>query len=326
MPVVIAYAFVVLIWSTTPLAIQWSNSSVPFIASVTIRMVLALIVCSLLLVILRKPLVTDRRDWLAFVAGAVGLYPNMLIVYWSSQFISSGLMAVILGVYPFVVGLFSLLFLRENIFSPIRFLALAIAISGLAVIHIEQLNLGGDAIYGVFGMLASAFLFGFSSVWLKISGAHIDPLRQSTGALVFAVPAFVATWWLLGGEFTAVVDIKSMVGLGYLAIAGSVIGHTLFFYVLRYCSMMSVSLITLITPVMALSLGVVVAKELVTVATVVGSLMVVLSLAVYQGVFTYLWRYFEKQYLQVWCIRGKQVPSLLQSNMSCLDKSVLIVS
>lgn len=296
MPVIFAYIFVVFIWATTPLAIQWSNSSLVFVTAVGLRMLLALVICSAMMLIFRMKLINQRRDWVAFIAGMIGLYPNMLLVYWSAQFISSGLMAVILGLYPFAVGLFSLLLLKENVFNPIRLLSVCVALTGLAVIHLEQIGLGGDALYGVLGMVGSALLFALSSVWVKAVGGSISPLRQSTGVLVLAVPAFALTWFFVDGEIPSGIDTRSLLGVTYLSIVGSVVGQTLFFYVLRHCSMVSVSLIPLMTPVLALSLGAVFANESITSSTYWGSGMVLVALAIYQGVFKVIyktWRWFK---------------------------------
>jgi drug/metabolite transporter (DMT)-like permease len=283
-PVILAYIFVVIIWSTTPLAIQWSSSSLSFLAAVALRMVLALAVCLLLLLVMRRPLIQARSDWKAFAAGGVGLFPNMLIVYWSAQYIPSGLMAVVLGVYPFFVGLFSLFLLKENVFTVPRFIALFVAIAGLVLIHYEQMLFGAMAVKGVLGMLLSAVLFAASSVWLKAVGGGVDPLRQSAGVLLLSAPCFAVVWWLLDGTVPEYIDTKSISGVSYLVLAGSVLGHTLFFYVLRHCHMGTVSLITLITPVIAMVIGVYLADEVVTVTGAVGAALIVVSLAVYQSV------------------------------------------
>ncbi|WP_019604468.1 DMT family transporter [Teredinibacter turnerae] len=297
MPVIFAYMFVVFIWATTPLAIQWSNSSLDFIAAVTLRLLLALALCVVSMWALRFPLVKSRRDWLAFAAGAIGLYPNMLIVYWSAQYLSSGLMAVLLGLYPFAVGFFSLLLLKENVFNPMRIIALFIALLGLAIINLDQIALGSDATYGVLGMASSSLLFALSTVWLKALGGAVNPLRQSTGMLLLASPAFLLTWFFLDGQVPQQIDMKSMLGVAYLAIAGSVLGYTLFFYVLRHCSIASVSLIPLITPVLALSIGAVVAREQVSLLTLAGACSVLLALMLYQNIFGLLFNAITRRRL-----------------------------
>lgn len=303
MQVALAYTCVVVIWATTPLGINWSNSTLSFSAAVALRMGLALLVCWCALLILKKPLFQSRSDWKPYFAGAIGLYPNMLLVYWSAQFIPSGLMAVILGVYPFTAGLFTYLIVKEWVFTPPRAFALVLAVTGLGIIHYEQVSLGGDAIYGILGMLTSAFLFGLSSVWLKASGSAVDPLRQSTGTLLLSFPCFALSWWVTGAHWPQVIDLKSMLGVGYLAVAGSAVGGTLFFYVLKKCSMTSVSLITLMTPLMALTLGMLFNGEEVTQLEFLGCLLILFSLAIYQGAIRILRAQFNRL-LNVGNLRG----------------------
>lgn len=284
MRVAAAYIGVVAIWSTTPLAIQWSNSSLPFITAITLRMVLAFALCLVVLAVLRKPLISQRSDWKAFAVGGLGLFPNMLVVYWSAQHIPSGLMAVMLGITPFFVGVFSRLFLKENVFTLARLLALAVALAGLALIHSEQLLVGRSAVLGMLGMLCSSVMFALSSVWLKAVGGGVDPIRQGAGVLFAAAPCFAVVWLLSGAPLPVELDGKSIAGVAYLVVAGSVLGGTLFFYVLRHCAVDKVSLITLITPVIALAIGQLVADESISWRSACGAALVVSALAVYQGV------------------------------------------
>ncbi len=293
MKVAIAYASVVLIWATTPLAIKWSNSSVSFVSAVAARVLVALTICVLLLMILRRPLIRHRSDWLAFAAGLVGSFPNVLLIYWSAQHIPSGLAAVIFGLYPFFVGLFSWLILKENIFNVRRIVAICLALFGLAIINMEQMQLGGNALLGVLGIALSTVLFGLSSVWLKHVGAGVDPLRQSTGTLILSAPLLLVSWYVLDGNIPTDWDFRSTAGLAYAAIGGSVLGGMLFFYVLGHCAVSSVGLITFITPIVALIAGALVDGEQFSLSTVAGCVLVIVSLGVYQNALkqvVYYWR------------------------------------
>ncbi len=283
MQVAIAYFFAVLVWSTTPIAIQWSNSSLSFIAAVTLRMVIALAICVIALKLLRKTLVQSKRDWQVFLAGSLGFFPTMILVYWSAQFIPSGLISILFGFFPFMVGFFSLFLLNENIFSIQRTIALVIAVVGLVIINGEQLLYGNIGLIGVLVTLLAVVLFGLNSAWLKSVGGDMDVLRQITGSLLVATPGFVLAWWIIDGTIPKEIDFKSTVGVGYLSLAGSVLGHTAYFYVVRYCSVQSVGLITLITPVIAMMISVFFAKEHYTYWTLIGCVLIVFSLAIYQG-------------------------------------------
>lgn len=283
-----AYMLVVLIWSTTPLAIHWSNSSLSFVTAISARMLIATLFCYGLLKVMREPLIEQPRDWLIYAASALGLFPNMLLAYWAAQWISSGLMSVIMGIYPFFVGIFSFLILRENPFSRSRILALLLAVAGLCVVQRAQLTSGIDGLLGIGAMVLMCAMWGFSSVMVKKLGARVSPVRMGAGSLMVATPFFLLTWLCLDGEVPSSVDHKSLLGVGYLALAGSVLGHTLWFFVLRSCSVLNVSLITLITPVMALNWGVL-AGERLSGWTLLGAALIMTALALYQGLLSRLW-------------------------------------
>ncbi len=289
MQVASAYLLVVLIWSTTPLAIHWSNSSLSFISAITARMVLATLLCFGLLKICRQPLIVQRRDWLVYAASALGLFPNMLLIYWAAQTIPSGLMSVVMGIYPFFVGIFSIFVLQENPFTRSRFVALLLALLGLWLVQREQTVAGADAFWGISVIVLVCAIWGFSSVTVKKLGAEIEPLRMGTGSLLVSTPFFLLAWFGLDRELPVLIDQKSLIGVVYLVLAGSIVGHTLWFYVLRVCKVSSVSLITLITPVMALTWGSL-AGEHVSTFTLLGAGVIILALALYQGFIFQLWR------------------------------------
>src|SRR3954463_12969682 len=129
MAVLFAYISVVLIWATTPLAIQWSSDSIGFAAAVLLRMSIALTIGLLINALLRRKLFFHPKVWQVYAAGAIGIFPNLPVVYWSAQFIPSGLVAVIFAMLPFVMGVMSYLFLKENPFTLRRLIALIMAVS-----------------------------------------------------------------------------------------------------------------------------------------------------------------------------------------------------
>lgn len=292
--VLIAYIFVVLVWSTTPLAIHFSNSSLTFVSAITLRMLLAFICCYVLLRLLGQRLIKQRSDWFLYGASALGLFPNMLLVYWAAQYIPSGLMSVIMGIYPFFVGVFSTLMLAEKVFTPARIIALVFAIMGLALIHLEQMAVGPEAVLGVLAMVAVCVVWGLSSVTVKKFGADMGALRQGTGSIFVALPFFMTSWLFMDGNIPTSVDHKSLLGVGYLVIIGSVLSHTLWFFVLRECSVTSVAVIPLMTPVLAITWGVIFASERLSASTITGALIILFALGLYQGIFMRLWNWLPK--------------------------------
>src|SRR5690606_12113412 len=171
---------------------------------------------------------------------------------------------------PFFVGVFAKLFGQDTRLSIEKIAALIIAVSGLAVIQFEQFSLGEKAVYGVAAVLLATFIFALATLWMKKIGSNVDPFRQNTGVLLFALPGFIAAWYLSGAPAPEALDARSIVGVSYLVVCGTVIGATLFFYVLRHCTALTTSLIPLMTPMLAIYVGVMVDGEAISTLEIVG--------------------------------------------------------
>lgn len=286
MKVALAYLSVVIIWSTTPLAIKWSNDSFSYIAAVTLRMAIACALILLVLKVLRRPLFAHQGVWKTYVVASLGLFPSMPLVYWAAQYISSGMIALIFSMTPIATGIVTIFILRENPFSPLKVLALFMAIAGLVVVFGDQVQLHENTGWAVAAVFCACSLMGGSSVILKGMNVQVSSMQQTTGALLFSLPALLCVWWLQGGLWpdTAMMSSKSLVSIVYLAVFGSLLGFTLYFFLLSKMSPTSLSLVTLITPVSALYIGYWVNSEVLSAKTIWGAGFIVLALALYQGV------------------------------------------
>ena len=280
MPVLIAYILVVLIWGTTPLAIVWSNDAGHFMVAVLWRMLLALLVALLINAVLGRRLFNRPGAARVYLFASLGIFPNMPLVYYSAQFIPSGLIAVIFALSPFVTGVLSALILKDNPFNRQRVWALVLALLGLGVIFRSQLALDHGAAIGIAGILGSCVLFSTSSVMLKAQRTSVDAFNQTTGSLLFAMPGLIAFWWLAGAP-SPLLPTQALAAIVYLALCGSLLGFTLFFFVLSRLSPSVVSLITLMTPILALTSGALLAGERLSADACVGTLLVLLALMMY---------------------------------------------
>lgn len=285
MAVLFAYISVVLIWATTPLAIQWSSDSLSFIAAAAARMSIALAIALLLHGLLRKSLFTYWQHRRIYFAASIGIFPNMPVVYWGVQFIPSGLVAVIFAMTPFVTGLMTLWLLKQNPFTLKKVLALTLALAGLVVIFYHQFQFNARSVYGIVSVLLSCVLFSFSSVWVKKltqqETVSLDAFHQASGALLFSLPGLLLSWWLMDGVLPQQVSLKSSASIIYLAIMGSLVGAALFFYILQRLSASAVSLITLMTPVLAIVIGKALADEDLSSHTLIGVAIVLFALLLY---------------------------------------------
>jgi drug/metabolite transporter (DMT)-like permease len=75
-----AFIDVVLIWATTPLAIQWSSEGAGFLFGVTARMLLGVLLCLLLVTLFGRGMRWHRRALLTYPVAGAGVWGAMSCV------------------------------------------------------------------------------------------------------------------------------------------------------------------------------------------------------------------------------------------------------
>jgi drug/metabolite transporter (DMT)-like permease len=282
MSVPAAFTGVILIWSTTPLAIQWSSEGGGFLFAVTARMVLGLMFCLLAIRIAGIDMPWHARARGAYLAAGVAIYGAMTLVYWGAQYVPSGWIAVLFGLSPLLTSLFSVLWLSQQGLSRGELLGLLLAISGLAIIFAGGAEIGPHVGIGVAAVLLSTLLHAASSVWVKRLSTDLPALAVTGGGLSVAVPAFILTWFVFDGVWPETLPDRSRFAITYLALFGSVLGFFWYYYLLRRVTAVKVSLITLVTPVTALLLGHWLNDEILLPAVWLGTGLILGGLAIHQ--------------------------------------------
>lgn len=255
MSVPAAYIGVILIWTTTPLAVQWSGQEVGFLFGLTARMTLGALLIGLLLVPLKVRLPWHRRARSVYLASGLGIYVAMTAVYWAAQRIPSGWISVLFGLTPLFTGVMSRLWLGEAALGVTRVLGLVAALAGLLVIFGQAAQLGGDTLLGVAAMLVSVLAHSASGVWVRRNNRRIPALAVTAGGLYVAAPLLLLSWFFAGQAWPAAVSLRTALSIVYLGVVATVLGFALYYYVLHRLGPLRVSLVTLMTPVLALLLG-----------------------------------------------------------------------
>ena len=285
MSVPAAYLGIILIWSTTPLAIKWSGEGTGVLFAVTARMLIGAVLCMIVLRVLRVAMPWHRRAVSTYLASGISIYGAMLSVYWSSQYISSGLISVLFGMAPIFTGVLATVALREQSFSVARVLGMLFGLVGLGVVFAGDLRGNGStstALLGIGAVVFATLLHSVSTVLVKAAGAHLSALATTTGGLLVSTPAFLLTWWMFDGLLPTSIPSQSLYSIVYLGIFGSAVGFVLFFYALKHMEAGRIALIPLITPVLALFLGHVLNNETISQAIFLGTVLIMSGLVVYQ--------------------------------------------
>ena len=291
-----AYLLVIMIWATTPLAIKLGGESFAPLAGLSLRIALAFIVGSAICTLGGYTGLNIRQHWKLYAVASISLFPNMALVYTAATYISSGLIALLFGLTPFYTAVLSKPLLGESNLQPRKVVAIAIAVVGLGLIVADSISLGANTTGGVLLMLLSNLLFSGSALWVKRINLTLSvaPVEQALGAMAFSLPGLLISWLLVVGYDLVQPSPTALVSLLYLTLCGSLLGFVAYYYILNQFTAETVSLIPLITPVLAMILGVMIADEQVTFVMIVGAALIIGALTIHQQP----WRFLIKHRLR----------------------------
>lgn len=270
------FAAVSLIWGATWLAIKIGLEGVPPFLGVSIRFLSA---GSILLMIgivkNRKLSISVELLKIAALIGILQFTISYGAVYWAGQYISSGLASVLFTTMPLFVALFAGIFLKNENLNPLRLFGMIVGIGGVAVIFSENIVIGEVISSKVLMvMMLSPISAALSIVITKKHIHSFNPIFLSGASMI------------IGGLFTLIIhfsfdtsspvvwDVRSVSALLYLSIFGSALAFGIYFWLLQHTQAITVSLVVVVSPVIAVFLGAAILAESLSAFQIAGSVFV----------------------------------------------------
>ncbi len=281
MSVPISYLSVILIWSTTPLAIQWSGNDVGFQFGVAARMAIGLIALLTLLHFLKIELPWHKKARRIYLISGGTLYLAMSFVYWAAQHIPSGWISVVFGLSPIFTSVLASIILKDSRLSGMRLTGMTIGFVGLIIVFIEGISISTLVMFGIAATVISAASQSLGAILIKQQQPDFHPIAITAGSIAVAMPLFLLNCIIADG-WPDTIPLKSALSILYLAIMGSTVGFPLYFYLLKKLSPERVAIITLITPVTALLLGAFFNGEIISSKVWLGTALILAGLSIYE--------------------------------------------
>jgi len=269
------------IWGSTWLFIKIGLDDLPPLTFAGIRFVIA---CAILVVIIRVrglPWPRSNSDfkllaWTGFLSFTV----NYGTIFWGEQHISSGLAAVLQATIPAFGLVIAHFYLPGERMTWAKLFGVALGILGVAVVFSNQLAVaGGKAFAGSIAVVVGSGVVAYSNVLVKSRGKHLDPAILAAGQMFFGlIPLLLIGIPLEGNPFKFHWTGRAVIALFYLAIVGSVIAFILYYWLVHNMDVTKSMLIALVTPVVAVVLGMIVLHEQLNWRTLVGGAMIIMGI------------------------------------------------
>jgi len=260
---VFLYIATVLIWGTTWLAIYFQLGEVPVNVSVFYRFALAALILLPSLWLGGKLQTTDRSDHLFMVLQGACLFSfNFICFYTATQYISSGLVAVVFSLATLFNALNNRFFWKESIPKTVL-IAGVTGTLGLFLLFLPELN-GSNGEGGFSHSTLKGFTFACIGTYLfslgnMISKRHslkgLKPITSNAYGLCYGTAILVGV--LLVTAEPLVVDLRPQYlgALFYLSIFGTIIGFTTYLTLVARLGANKAAYATVMFPVVALLLS-----------------------------------------------------------------------
>ena len=270
------------IWGSTWLFIKLGLEDLPPLTFAGIRFLIACAILFSLIGIRRIQLPRARRDWMLLaVTGILAFGLNYGLVFWGEQYISSGLAALLQATLPAFGLVFAHFHLPGERLSWARIGGVVLGVCGVGVVFSNQLVVaGGKAFAGSVALVLSAMFAAYSNVLVKAYGKNLNPSVLSAGQMVFGLLLLLGVGIPLeGNPFRLHWTPMAIISLLYLAVVGSVIAFMLYYWLVLNMDVTHSMLIALVTPVVAVLLGMIVLNEEISWRTLIGGAMIILGIA-----------------------------------------------
>jgi drug/metabolite transporter (DMT)-like permease len=261
--------------------IQIGLEGIPPFTGVALRFTLSGLLLLVLALARGVKLGVTRRERVLWVAnGTLSFAVAYGVVYWAEQWVPSALAAVLFALYPLFVAILAHFVLPDESLNLREVGGALIGFAGVAVIFSEDLSLlgGPQVAVGAVVLLLAPLASAAGSVSVKRWGADIHPFSISAIPMLIAAATLAIPAVTLERDLDITWDVRSVSALLYLAVAGSAVTFSLYFWLLSHLPAKRLSLIAYVIPIVAVSIGILRGEPL-TWRTSVGSVCVVAGVA-----------------------------------------------
>ena len=255
--VALSFLAIYVIWGSTYLAILYAIETIPPLFTAGLR---HLIAGSVLLVWGwsqgKRPTFAQWRA--SLIVGFLFFLVGHGTLHWAEQTVPSGVAALLIATEPIFVALLIAVTATKRLPDKKIMVGLVLGLAGVAVLIKPVPAQPHGSFIGMLAVLLGSFSWSAGIVYSRRSQLAGDPWMMSTLSLLSGAAMLIATG-LLAGEARdfalAGVSARSLMGLLYLIVFGSIVAFTAYNWLLEHFPPTLVSTHTYVNPIVALVLG-----------------------------------------------------------------------
>jgi drug/metabolite transporter (DMT)-like permease len=274
------YGLLCLIWGSTWLVIKIGYGNLGPFNVAGLRFLIASVLMAVVAQATRARWPRGRSEWTA--VGVVGLLMfagDYGLIYWAEQTIESGLTAVLFATLPLMTLAVGRAYLPGERITTKKLASSVLAVVGTAALFADRLRFDAAALRPMLAVLGAVLCAAVASVVSKRDAHDIPSATLNATAMLFGAAVLLAISMAVGDGIRLPDDALTWAAVAYLSLVGSVLAFLTYFSLLKAWSVMSLSFVSVFTPVIALLLGFVFLREPLTLVKVAGSVLILVAVA-----------------------------------------------
>ncbi|MBK9156115.1 MAG: DMT family transporter [Chloracidobacterium sp.] len=279
---VLVWLVLSIIWGTTWIVIKVGLEDLPPITFASARFVSAVLILTPLFFSRIRLLPSSKNEWkLIALTGVLQFSINYSLVFWSEQYITSGLAAVLQAMITVFGLLLAWIFLPSERITGLKIIAVVVGIVGVAVIFVDQLRVENVmAFAGSAAIVVGAYAAAQASILIKAKASGLHPAGILYSQMLCGLPAIVAYSLVAeGNPFSMNWTWRAVASVLYLSVAGTIAAFWLYYWLLSRIESTRAMMISLVTPLIAVLAGNIILSESLPRGTFFGGMLILTGIA-----------------------------------------------
>ncbi len=270
-----------LIWGTTWIFIKVGLNDLPPITFAGSRFLLAVAILFVVIRLQKIPLPNTTKEWrLIALTGVLQFAVNYSMVFWSEQYITSGLAAVLQSMITVFGLILAWIFLPNERITKLKIFAVCLGIVGVTIVFYDQLKVQSlMAFLGCVAVVVGSYAAAQASILVKAKGGALHPAALVFGQMICGLPLIIIYSLTAEGDpLTFRWTWSALLCLAYLTIPGTIVTFWLYYWLLGKIESTKAMMISLVTPLIAVVIGWLVLGEKLPPQTGIGGLLIITSI------------------------------------------------
>jgi drug/metabolite transporter (DMT)-like permease len=282
---VIDFGILALIWGASFLFIAVAGKALPPVGVTFFRMAFGAIALFVLILIAKQRIPMNREAWVkTFIAGLMMSAIPFTLFAFAELKIASGLAGMVNAATPVMTVLAIMIAFRDQKPTRVQVIGLGVGIVGTLVLLGVWQGFGENDPLALGALILATMFYGFGSPYIR---KYVSPLGLPNQVAVFMqlTSASVATlpFYLAGPLLTGTPDWASIGSIVTLGVVGTGIAYVFYYRIIDAAGSTIASSVTIVQPVVAVILGMLVLQETLHWYEALGGLVIILGAMITQG-------------------------------------------